>query len=117
MVSLFPGRERSEARLEKRISALRDDLRSLQRDLRGVTEAAGEHATSRFADLVDDASERTRSAASRAADQLGDWTEESLSPVRERVKSQPLRSVLLSIGAGALIGAILAAAPRANRQE
>jgi|SRR5579871_1264918 len=116
MVSFFRGRARGANNLETRISDLQEDLVRLQKDLRGLAAAGGERASSRITEIVDGASGTARAAAGRAAEQLGDWTDESLSPVREQVKSQPLASVLLSIGAGALIGAILAA-PRLSRDE
>ena len=114
MVSIASWRRRSNgsSQLGRKLSALQDDLNRLQRDLRGVAAAGGEIAGERVVDAFESAEAGVRSAADRAADQLGTWTNGNLNPVRAQVRSQPLASVLLSAGAGALVGALLAAARR-----
>lgn len=93
--------------LEKRLSALQQDLSRLQRDLRGLAAAGGEAAGERVVEALGSAGESARVVADRAAEQLESWTNGNLDPVRDQVRSQPLASVLLSIGAGALVGALL----------
>jgi hypothetical protein len=45
--------------------------------------------------------------ASDAAQRVGEWGTENLKGVRTAVKSQPLAACMLSMSAGALIGALL----------
>jgi len=114
MVSIASWRRRSNgsSQLERKLSALQLDLSRLQRDLRGIAAAGGEIAGERVADAVDSAEAGARAIADRAAEQLETWTDGNLNPVRAQVRSQPLASVLLSAGAGALVGALLVAARR-----
>lgn len=98
--------------LEKKLSALQSDLSRLQQDLRGIAAAGGEIAGDRVADAFESAGVGARAIADRAVGQLETWTDGNLDPVRVQVRSQPLASVLLSAGAGALVGALLVAARR-----
>ena len=41
------------------------------------------------------------------AERVEDWSEDNLETLRETVRNQPLASVMLSVGAGALLGALL----------
>ena len=91
------------AHLEQKLAALQSDLAQLQDDLRGLAGAGGEIAGERMSDMIGQA----ETAADRAADQIGNWTNDNLVAVRQAVRTQPLSSVLLSIGAGAIVGAIL----------
>ncbi len=113
-MSLASWRRRSNgsSQLERRLSALQHDLNRLQVDLRGIAAAGGEIAGERVADALGSAEAGVREMADRAADQLETWADGNLSPVRAQVRSQPLASVLLSAGAGALVGALLVAARR-----
>jgi len=109
MASIAPWRRRrsGSAHLEKRLNALQSDLARLQEDLRGLASAGGEAASERMADALESAQAGAKIVAGRAAEQLGSWTNGNLDPVRSQVRSQPLASVLLSVGAGALVGALL----------
>ena len=105
---MAPWRKRRRAsHIEKRLSALQQDLTKLQRDLRGLAAVGGEVAGERVVEALGSAGESARIVADRAAEQLESWTNGNLDPVRDQVRSQPLASVLLSIGAGALVGALL----------
>lgn len=114
MVSMTSWRRHSNgsSHLERRLSALQDDLSRLQNDLRGIAAAGGEIAGERVADAFESAGAGARAMADRAVGQLESWTDGNLKPVRAQVRSQPLASVLLSAGAGALVGALLVAARR-----
>ena len=114
MVSITSWRRRSSGskELEKKLSALQDDLSRLQHDLRGIAVASGGIAGERLTDALDSAGSGAQAIAERAADQLETWTNGNLDPVRAKVRSQPLASLLLSAGAGALVGALLLAARR-----
>lgn len=96
-------RSNGTAHLEQKLSALQSDLAQLQEDLRGLAGAGGEIAGERMSTVLEGAG----SAADRATDQIGNWTNDNLIAVRDAVRGQPLSSVLLSIGAGAIVGAFL----------
>ena len=93
----------NSTQIEKKLAALQADLTQLQRDLRGLADAGGDVASARMADVL----EQAEQVADRTADQIGDWTNEGVLAVRDSVRSQPLSSILLSIGAGAIISAFL----------
>jgi ElaB/YqjD/DUF883 family membrane-anchored ribosome-binding protein len=96
-------RSNGTANLEKKLAALQSDLAQLQSDLRGLAGAGGEVAGERMSDMLGQA----ENAADQAADQIGTWTNDNFIAVRDAVRGQPLSSVLLSIGAGAIVGAFL----------
>lgn len=89
------------AHLDQKLTALQSDLAQLQADLRDLAGAGSKVAGERMSVMLGQA----EVAADRAADQIGTWTNENLIAVRDRVREQPLSSVLLSIGAGAIVGA------------
>lgn len=92
-----------QANVEARLQALKDDLDSLQSDIRGLAGDVGDLATDRAKVALSSAEE----AASAAGEQLEDWASENVEDVRDQVRNQPLAAVLLSMGAGALVGAWL----------
>jgi ElaB/YqjD/DUF883 family membrane-anchored ribosome-binding protein len=92
-----------QANVEARISALKDDLESLQADIRGLAGDVGDLATDRAKGAISSAEE----AAYAAGDQLENWANENVEEVRDQVRSQPLAAMLLSMSAGALVGAWL----------
>lgn len=112
LMASWRRRSNGSSHLERKLSALQDDLSRLQRDLRGIAAAGGEIAGEHVADVVESAGAGAKALADRAVGQLEDWTDGNLDPVRTQVRSQPLASVLLSVGAGALVGALLIAARR-----
>src|SRR5262245_31183742 len=79
-----------------RMSAVRADLNALQKDVRGLMNDVGGSATREVRDVMGGAFER-----------LEEWGTENLAGVREAVRSQPLKACVLSIGAGAILGALL----------
>jgi ElaB/YqjD/DUF883 family membrane-anchored ribosome-binding protein len=109
MASIAPWRRRKSGsvHLEKRLNALQSDLARLQDDLRGLASAGGEVAGESLGEALENAQAGAKIVADRAAKQLGAWTDGNLDPVRKQVRTQPLASVLLSAGAGALVGALL----------
>ena len=104
---MAPRRKRSSAGndydLQGKLDTLRADLEALQSDMR---ELAG--------DVSGAASERMNAALNEAmtsvqdmADRVEDWSTDNLDSLRDSVREQPLASVMLSVGVGALLGAIL----------
>ena len=47
-----------------------------------------------------------RKRSSQAAGEVETWTNDNLDSARESVRAQPLAAIALSMGAGALVGAI-----------
>ncbi len=88
-----------EGQIDSRLMALRQDLEALQEDMRGLGEGVGEAAKKRLAEVLQ--------ATETMASQMEDWTNENLDSVRETVREQPVAACLVSMGIGALLGAIL----------
>jgi len=78
--------------MQGRLNSLRADFDALQLDVRGLA-----------TDVGDAASEQVQGAV----DRVSEWSSENLKNVRGAVKSQPLAACMLSMSAGALIGAWL----------
>ncbi len=91
--------QRNGRDVQARLNALRADIDALQEDMRGlVTEVGGA------------ASEQVQGALSSAQDaveRIEDWSTENIGGMREAVRTQPLAACVLSMSAGALIGALL----------
>jgi hypothetical protein len=77
------------------MNAARDDLKAWQRDVRAKISDVGE------------ATREVRSAVGGAFDRFEEWGTENLPGVRDAVRSQPFKACALSLGAGALISALL----------
>jgi ElaB/YqjD/DUF883 family membrane-anchored ribosome-binding protein len=86
-----------------RLSALRADLDALQHDMRALVSDVGEVASEQVQEAVNGAME----SASEAVERVEEWGNENLEPVREAVRTQPLAACMLSMSAGAIIGALL----------
>ena len=78
--------------MQSRLNSLRADFDALQQDVRGLA-----------SDVGDAASEQVQGAM----DLVTEWGSENLTTVRSAVKTQPLAACMLSMSAGALIGALL----------
>jgi ElaB/YqjD/DUF883 family membrane-anchored ribosome-binding protein len=88
-----------EGQIEARLSALRQDLEALQEDMRGLGEGVGEAAQERLTEAL--------RATEALAAQTQDWGNENLETVRDSIREQPVAACLVSMGIGALLGAIL----------
>lgn len=93
-------RRRSNARnIETRLAALQSDLHVLQEDMKGLANGVS--------DAASDVLRSTNKAAEHALESVGEWTNDGVGSLRHTVREQPLAAVILSIGAGALLGALL----------
>jgi ElaB/YqjD/DUF883 family membrane-anchored ribosome-binding protein len=88
--------------LQARLDALRDDLGTLQKDLRGLLSDAGGAANDQLHQAVKGALTQVEDVA----DRIEEWGTDNLDSVRTAVRSQPLAAIALSMSAGALIGAL-----------
>ena len=89
--------------VQARLSALRANLDVLQQDMRALMSDVGEAANEQMHVAVNGAME----SASEAVERVEEWSNENLEPVREAVRTQPLAACMLSMSAGAIIGALL----------
>lgn len=89
--------------MQSRLNSLRADFDALQHDVRGLASDVGDVASSQAKEFMNDA---TRTA-NEAVDRVSEWGAENLAGARSAVKAQPLAACMLSMSAGALIGALL----------
>ena len=89
--------------MQTRLNSLRADFDALQHDVRGLASEVGDVASTQVQEIMSDAID----SASGAVDRVSEWGTENLNGVRSAVKSQPLAACMLSMSAGALIGALL----------
>jgi ElaB/YqjD/DUF883 family membrane-anchored ribosome-binding protein len=90
---------RNGADLQGRLSSLREDIDALQQDVRGLMSDVGDVATDQVHDVMDTASE--------TVERVSEWSSDNLEGVRQAVRTQPLAACVLSMSAGAIIGALL----------
>jgi ElaB/YqjD/DUF883 family membrane-anchored ribosome-binding protein len=99
--------------IDTRIGALRSDMNALQADMEGL---AGD-ATAVASDRAKAALRNAESVASRAirlaeetaqhvVDDVETWGNDNLDSARESIRDQPLSALFLSLGIGAIIGAV-----------
>jgi ElaB/YqjD/DUF883 family membrane-anchored ribosome-binding protein len=89
--------------VQSRLSSLRADFDALQQDMRALVSDVGEVASEQVHGAVNGAIE----TASEAVDRVGEWGNENLDGMRQAVRTQPLAACMLSMSAGAIIGALL----------
>ena len=89
--------------VQTRMGVLRADFDTLQQDMRALVSDVGEVASEQVHGAVNAAKE----SASEAVERVEEWSNENLEPVREAVRMQPLAACMLSMSAGAIIGALL----------
>ena len=89
--------------LEVRLSALMNDLTALQKDVRGLARGAGDYATEQANGVVHSAQEKLE----QTYDEVEEWANGNVNSLRDTVREQPLAACVLSMSAGALIGALL----------
>lgn len=101
-------------KLDARIDALRTDLDALQNDVKALPSDAQSAANDRINEavrLAQNLAERAVRVAEESASQAyGDvesWANDNLDSARDRVREQPLSALLVSLGIGAILGAIL----------
>jgi ElaB/YqjD/DUF883 family membrane-anchored ribosome-binding protein len=99
--------------VESRLDSLVADLEALQADVRGLAKGARAEAGDRIADALKAAEDRVTSAlnaaqdaAAQAVDQAEVWATDNAESLREAVREQPLYSVAVAMGIGAVLGAL-----------
>lgn len=94
-MGIFRRKRKATQRMAAQLDALQSDLTALRKDAKEFANGIGKVAESAV-DAVED-----------TYDGVGKWTNGNLSSMRESVRGQPLTACLVSLGAGALIGAFL----------
>jgi ElaB/YqjD/DUF883 family membrane-anchored ribosome-binding protein len=94
---------RNGADLQARLTSLREDLDLLQQDVRGLVSDVGDVASDQVNTVVNGAI----GTASDTVERVTEWGTDNLDGVREAVRTQPLAACVLSMSAGAIIGALL----------
>jgi ElaB/YqjD/DUF883 family membrane-anchored ribosome-binding protein len=74
---------------------MRADLHAWQKDMRGAIDNVGE------------ATRDVRGRVGEAIERLETWGNDNLPGVRDAVRNQPFKACAISLGAGALLGALL----------
>lgn len=97
---MFFWHRRNGARdIEARLGALKSDFQALQDDMKGLATGVGAAASDVF--------HTTNRTAENALESVGEWTNDNIGSLKDTVRKQPLAAVLVSMSAGALVGAIL----------
>jgi len=93
-MGLFRRRKRGMEKVEAQLDALQSELTDLQKDARALAGQVGRTA----GDAID--------AAEGAYNGMQKWTTGNVRSMRGTVRDQPLTAVLVSLGAGAVLGAL-----------
>jgi len=88
--------------VQARLNAVRSDLDTLQKDVRGLMSEVGGVASREVQDAMGGAIHSAHEAVERI------WSSENGNSVREVLRNQPVAACVISLGAGAIIGALLA---------
>ena len=98
-MAIWNRRQNAAQAVEARLDALKSDFLALQDDVKGLARGVSAAAS----DMI----QSTSRGAEDALESVGDWTTDNVGSVRDQVRKQPLAASALSVGAGAVIGAIL----------
>jgi len=106
-------------KLDSRLGALRSELETLEGDLKkvagdveGVADSRVHLALRKAEDVAHGAYRLAEESAAQAVHDVDDWANGNLASARKSIREQPLAALAWSIGAGALLGAIVGAASR-----
>jgi ElaB/YqjD/DUF883 family membrane-anchored ribosome-binding protein len=99
--------------MNKRVDAIRSDVEALQSDVKGLADSTVELG-SESAKMAVRTAEAIALRALRLAEETAtgmagdveDWAQGNLDSAREQIRAQPLSALLVSLGIGAIIGAI-----------
>jgi ElaB/YqjD/DUF883 family membrane-anchored ribosome-binding protein len=99
--------------VDAKLGALRSDLEAIQSDIKkaardgdGVVNERAQAALHAAESVAERALRLAEETATDWAEDVEAWTNGNLDSARESVRAQPLSAMLLSLGAGALLGAI-----------
>jgi ElaB/YqjD/DUF883 family membrane-anchored ribosome-binding protein len=93
-------------KLRSDITAIQSDMRKAVADGEGVVNAHAQAALRAAESAAERALRLAEDTAANWADDVETWTNDNLDSARESVRAQPISAMLLSLGVGALLGAI-----------
>jgi ElaB/YqjD/DUF883 family membrane-anchored ribosome-binding protein len=93
-MGLFRRRKRGVRKVEAQVEAIQSELSALRKDAGALAGNIGKAAGNAI------------EAAEAAYDDMEKWTTANVSSMRGSVRNQPLTACLVSLGAGALLGAL-----------
>lgn len=100
--------------MDKRLGALRSDLESLEQDMKtvagdaeGIADSRVHLALRKAEDVAHNAYRLAEETATDVVHDVDKWACGNLASARKTVRDRPLSALALTMGAGALIGAIL----------
>ncbi len=109
----------TQKKMDARLGVLRSDLETLQSDMKGLAsdvEGVADdrvHLAIRKAENVAlRAYHLAEESATNVADDVEAWANGNVESARKSIRAQPISALALSIGAGALLGAIIGAVSR-----
>ncbi len=100
--------------IDRRLEALRNDFDTLQTDVKSLAGDAGVVASERISKAIrsaEDVAKRAlhlaEDATSQAIDNVEHWADDNLNTVRGSIRDQPIYAIGISMGVGAVVGAML----------
>lgn len=106
-------------KVDARLGALRSELETLEADMKGlagdvesVADGRVHLAIHKAEDFAQRAYRIAEESVADVADDVESWANGNLDVARKSIRTQPLSALAISIGAGALIGAIFGAVIR-----
>ena len=93
--------------LRSDIDALKNDTASLAADGQEIAHDRARSAMRTAENVAERAYRLAEETATDLADDAETWTNDNLKSARERVQRQPISAMFLSLGVGALLGALL----------
>lgn len=110
---------KNAAKLDSRLGALRSELETLEGDMKkvagdveGIADNRIHLALRKAEDVAHGAYRLAEESAAHVVHDVDDWANGNLDSARKSIRAQPLVALAWSIGAGALLGAIVGAASR-----
>lgn len=91
---IFGRKPTGMRKVAAKFDRLQSDLDTLRKDAK------------QLANGVSDVADSAVNAAGQAYNDVGKWTNGNIGSVRHSVRNQPLTALLVSLGAGALLGAL-----------
>ena len=94
-MGIFRSRTKKDVRkIANQLEALQSELSALRKDARKLTDGLARTADAAV------------STAETASDGMANWTSDSVGLVQDWSRNQPLTACLLTLGAGAVLGAL-----------
>jgi ElaB/YqjD/DUF883 family membrane-anchored ribosome-binding protein len=99
--------------IDKRVDAIRSDVKALQSDVKDLTDdtaalgSEGAKLAVRTAEAIAlRALKLAEETATGVAGDVEDWANDNLESARDSIRAQPISALFVSLGIGALLGAI-----------